>query len=149
MNVSQWSGDYLAAGITGISFDARNSGASDLYLRLLFERLGAMGPTDFAFSSTPVVLPAGSDWTRVSFAIEPAALSAGEGSVLAALARVDVLRIYHNQEPGFPPAASIAATLDLDNIAATGIPEPASIVLAMSALGALALISRIRHSPRR
>ena len=144
MNVSQWTGDYLTAGITGISFDARNSGSTDLHLRLLFERLGPMGPTDLAFSSTPIVLAAGSGWTPLVFPVSPSALAAGPGSVLNALSEVHVLRIYNNPVSGFPATEGIVATLDVDNIAATGIPEPASILLASTALAGLALASRMR-----
>ncbi len=59
MNASQWAGDYLAAGITGIGMSVRNFGATDLFLRLLFEDPLAGPPTSVAFSRDAIFLPAG------------------------------------------------------------------------------------------
>jgi hypothetical protein len=137
INITQWAGDYIAEGITHISMDVRNSGATDLNMRLVFENLGSMGPTDLAFSSTPLAVPAGSDWMPIVFPIAPSFLTAGLGSVDLALSSADVLRIYHGTAAQFPPAESIVALLDIDNISALAIPEPGSLWLTTGALALL------------
>lgn len=59
-NISQWSGDYLAAGITGFSIDLNNLGSTDLSLRL-----GISDGGSNAAISGAVTLLAGSGWTNV------------------------------------------------------------------------------------
>lgn len=67
INASQWAGDYLAAGITGIWMDVINLGNSDLALRLLLEDPLGGPPTNVAFSSDPIAVPTGSGWKPVKF----------------------------------------------------------------------------------
>jgi hypothetical protein len=132
INVSQWTGDFIAAGISGILMDLNNLGASDLSLRLLFSDPIAGPPTDQAFSKVPLKLPMGSGWISAYFPIGPADLMAiGPGSVTAALHNTTELRLYYGLAPGFP-GEPVAAVLGVDNITAT--PEPASVVLLGSGL---------------
>src|SRR5688500_8739332 len=60
LNGSQWSGDYLAAGVTGIRMDVNNLGQTDVFLRLLFEDLPAVpGPhANLAVTENAVHVPA-------------------------------------------------------------------------------------------
>ena len=143
MNISQWTGDYIVAGITGIRMDVRNASLADLSLRLVFENLGAMGPVDLAFSSVPVLLSAGSNWTSVLFPVGPSFLTATIGSAATALASTDVLRIAHSPAAEFPPSGSVVATLDIDNITATGVPEPATVLL--TSAGLVLMLARVRR----
>jgi len=129
-NMTQWTGDFIAAGITGIRMDLKNLGSTDLALRLLF-----VDATDEAFSTKAFKLPAGSDWTPAFFSTAPSDLSAlGSGSITAALHDTTELRLYHSLVPGFP-GDPIEARLGVDNITAT--PEPTSVVLLGSGLLAL------------
>ena len=66
---AEWSCDYLAAGITGIWMDVINLGNSDLALRLLLEDPLGGPPTNVAFSSDPIAVPAGSGWKPVKFSL--------------------------------------------------------------------------------
>lgn len=141
LNVDQWTGNYLAAGVTAIRMDVNNLGATDLSLRLLFEQVGPMGPTDVAASTLPVVLPAGSGWRSVLFPIGVANLTALDGSVAAALANVNAIRIFSNPAVGFPPPA-FAAQLGLDNIRA--VPEP--VTLLMLGTGLAGVLARRRRT---
>jgi hypothetical protein len=76
INGDQWTGDYLAAGIMSISFDVNNLGPSDVYLRLAFEDFPGPPPSppNVAFSTTAILVPAGSGWTSIAFPIRPACL---------------------------------------------------------------------------
>ena len=151
LNGTQWSGDYLTAGVGAIQMDLRNSGNTDLSLRLFFEVIGAMGPTDIAFSTTPVVLAAGSDWTRVVFPIVGGLTNSPipGSSIVDALSNTMFLRFGHSPNPlgGPEPFPQIAAQLDVDNIAAiAAVPEPSTVALLGG--GLLALVAARRRRAR-
>jgi hypothetical protein len=160
-NLSQWAGDYLAAGITAIRMDVTNFGPEDASLRLLFADApgglanpGGGPPSNLAITDA-VFVPAGGDWTPISFALDPASLTAILGDATTALSNATELRIFHNPSPTFagPPIGPppVALNVGVDNILATQgvqvIPEPSSAVL--TAVGLLALfIRRRRAGPR-
>jgi hypothetical protein len=141
-NLDQWSGDYIAAGISSIAMDLNNFGPDDLYLRLLFANLTNLPDSvDAAITSDAVFVPAGSGWMHAVFSIAPSALLPMPGSISSALSTASELRIFHNPDPffggpglGAPP---VVATLGIDNI--TAIPEPSAMWLAMGGLGLLGL----------
>ena len=72
--LAQWSGNYLAAGITAIVMDVKNLGPSDLALRLLVADPTVGPPNNEAFSTDAIVVPTGSDWMRISFPLNPSDL---------------------------------------------------------------------------
>lgn len=149
MNASQWAGNYLAAGIGGISMDLRNLGTSDLSIRLLLETV-AGNPVNTAVTTDAVLLPAGGGWTTVQFALDPGALTVLLGTANALLADVSLLRIIHATGP--TPAQPIAGQLGVDNITALGpngtaVPEPGALLLlgtALLLLGAATRLARAR-----
>jgi hypothetical protein len=156
INSSQWSGNYLAAGVDAITMDLRNFGPSDLFLRLLFVGpLGPTGPSALTFSADAVFLPGGSAWTPVTFRIGPGDLTTSFGSFTEALSSTSELRLFHNPTaafsgPGGNAAPAVAASLGVDNIravaqAAAAAPEPGSLALAAPALLTLALSARRRR----
>ena len=69
INVAQWSGDYISAGINAITMDMNNLGSTDLYLRLLFADPLGGPPTNLAFSKDAIFLAAGGGWTSMVFPI--------------------------------------------------------------------------------
>jgi PEP-CTERM motif len=143
LNVAQWSGNYIANGVSAIKMDLLNVGSTDLSLRVLFEAVGPMGPTDVAASTNPVLLAAGSGWTSAVFPILPTDLTAVEGSVTNALSNTVAFRIFNSPTATFPPPP-IVAQLGVDNIQA--VPEPASAFLLALGLGSLALRGRRRNN---
>lgn len=119
-NQSQWAGDYLAAGVSGISLDLNNPGASDIRLRLAFRS------SDTWFSTIePFFLPSGSGWQSASIPIGDGHLLrlSGKLDYAETMSSVEELRILHNNDPAFQ-GSLITATLLVDNIAA--VPEPAT-----------------------
>ena len=131
-NDAQWTGNYLAAGVTGIAMDLRNLGNTELTVRLLLENPMGGPPEDEAVTSFRAVLPVGGGWTHAVFPIAPAALTALEGDVTALLSNVTFLRIIQNPLAG--DSQPIAGVLGVDNITALVlIPEPSSIALLASA----------------
>lgn len=140
-NTDQWSGNYLAGGITALTMDVFNFGPTSLSLRLLFD--GDDGTNQArAWSAAPVLVPAGSGWQRIVFPILPSDLRAASGgNVNLALSSAYSLRLYHGVNSSFP-GGSVVASLGVDNI--TAVPEPSAAVLL--ALGLAALAWRRRRS---
>jgi hypothetical protein len=132
-----WTGDFIAAGVNGLTMDLINLGSTDLSLRLYL--LG--GPGQSALTLSAASLPAGSGWTHVVFDIAPAALV---GSVLPTLANVSGLRLYHGPDAIYP-GTDIAALLGIDNV--TAVPEPAATTLLLAGLLALAWRRQPRPAP--
>lgn len=156
--MNQWSGNYLASGITHIGFDAINLGTSELFLRLLFENPMTGPPTDIASSATPVSLPVGSGWTPLLFPLYgPGGLAAlmtasGTSDLTDLLTNTTAIRIYHDPDFGGLSGPPVVAQLGVDNITAlsipgTTVPEPMSMLLLGSGLIGLAVARRRRHRP--
>ncbi len=133
---SQWSGNYLAAGIGQIVMNVNNTGPTDVHLRLLFEDFSAVPntpPSNLALSANATIVPAGSGWMRIAFDVSPSGLISNVfGTVNGALTSTHVVRLLHNPAPFFPgpPIGSpiITAQLGIDNIQAVGraVPEYSS-----------------------
>jgi hypothetical protein len=140
-NGAQWAGNYIAAGVTGFRMDVNNFSNTNLFLRLAFENPTAGPPTDIAFSTNAILLPAGSGWMSVFFPITGGALTAGLGSVNAALSNTTILRLYNSQPPGFPnpmfPIPAVVAQLGVDNIQVQAVPEPGTLLLLAGGLAVL------------
>jgi hypothetical protein len=142
----QWQGNYIAAGVSAIAMDVNNTGNTDLALRLLIEDPSmAAPPSNVAFSADPILLPAGSGWTRVLFPLDPGLLTASTGSVLNALTGATTMRIFHAINDGFP-GTPIATTLGVDNIQA--VPEPSAWMIAAMGLGLAGLVFSKKRAPR-
>jgi hypothetical protein len=95
INAAQWAGNYVAAGVAGISMDLRNFGGTELSLRLALYGAGGLVSVTHAF----VALSSGSPWTRASFSLDPAMLT---GDPLTVLASVLDIRLFHGTNAVFP-----------------------------------------------
>lgn len=125
-------GNYLAAGVTALAMDLNNLGPTTLSLRLYLD--GPLGST--AVSNAAIVLPAGSGWTPVAFAMVPAAF---DGPATLVLGGVSQIRLYHGVAASYPGGA-IVAQLGVDNVVA--VPEPGVAWMLAGGLAALALMRR-------
>ena len=118
-NSLQWTGDYLASGVTVIEADMANFGASALSMRIAIQDgLGSR------FGSTlSVALPADGVWHSVAFAVTAADLTliSGTSTVEAALSNVIQLRVLAAASGPAWQGDSIASTLGIDNIRATAV----------------------------
>ncbi|MEK7675479.1 MAG: hypothetical protein AAB676_06570 [Verrucomicrobiota bacterium] len=138
---SQWSGDYLSAGVTSITLGLNNVGAGDLTMRLAFQ--GADNTTWFV-STLGYNIPAGSGWRTSQFSLAEGDLTRVQGtqSYGVSLGNVTEMRILHSTLPDFR-GTIVVGNLLVDNIAA--VPEPAASVAAL----ALAAAGTIRWLRRR
>ncbi len=139
-NDFQWAGDYISAGITGLTMDLKNFSDQELHMRL-FLLFGSGGE----FTSTnAIILAPNSDWQSVYFGLTASDMTAVDGGVDLDLSLSNLPRLmirHQDGEPGgigSPP--SIAATLGIDNIMA--VPEPST--LGLLGIGVLVLIRRRR-----
>jgi hypothetical protein len=138
----RWSGNFTASGLPSITMDVNNFGPSDAYLRLLFSDQVAGMPTNVAITDA-VLIPGSSGWTKATWSIALADLTADKGDKALAFANVTEIRLFHNPNAtfggpgnGIPP---ISVTLGIDNIAA---PEPSSAVVIVFAAHALLMRRR-------
>jgi hypothetical protein len=144
INPLNWGGNYLAAGITEIRFDAINLGASDISLRFLLEDPTGSPPTNIAVTSAAATLFAGGGWQAVVLPLFGAGgLVPFLGTVEGALTNATTARIYHSSLATFPGEPTVA-TLGIDNIRAVGavaaVPEPTTAVLLTVAVVMFALM---------
>lgn len=146
MNLSQWGGNYAAAGIGAIAMDLINLGQSDLDIRLLLEDPMGGPPANEAVTDFGAALPAGGAWTHVVIPVSAGALTALEGDAGTLLGQVTLLRIIHSTAAD--DADPIAGVLGVDNITAlASVPEPAALGVLAPALLALSGLRR-RRAPR-
>lgn len=142
LNSAQWTGDFTAAGVTGITVDLNNPNNVPLNVRLAVRGSGG------DFVTPDVVVPAGTGvWNNFAFSLAEAALihAGGANNPSATLGNVTQLRLLHNPVASIRgatvgAAAPFAAFLQADNITAT--PEPAT--LGLMALAGLCLARRRR-----
>lgn len=148
MNEAQWTGDYIAAGVSSISMDVSNLGHTNLSLRLVFANEAGGSPLDIAISNA-IIVPANSGWTNVAFNIDPAQLTPEVGTATGALKRTTELRLYHGLTATSPGTPSVSQ-LGVDNIRAVGhastVPEPSS--LALLGAGITGVFARRRRTHR-
>jgi hypothetical protein len=138
LNASQWAGNYLSSGITGIALDLKNLGATDLTIRLLFEDPIPGPPANEAVTTLGAFLPVGSDWTHFVFPISPSSLTTIFGDANVLLSHTTVLRIIDSPTP--TEAVQMMGVLGVDNIEA--VPEPGTFLIAGVALAGFALWRR-------
>src|SRR2546421_7369692 len=80
-NASQWTGNYIAAGVTRINAMLANFGSTTLYMRIALQ--GGPGFSQYG-STNPIVLPPNSGWQPVTFDLTTASMSLiGGGDTLA------------------------------------------------------------------
>jgi len=143
-NDTQWSGNFLAAGVSGVEVDFRNEGSTPLELRVVLFLLASPGAR---YTSTNAFLLApGSGWQHASFVLDAGNMVLVDGTATYAQTMSNVSRMMFRHNAGAPSAEGtpVVGRLGIDNVRA--VPEPAT--LAGLVAGILAL-SRSRAKRRR
>jgi len=120
MNSTQWIGDYITAGVTSVSMNIKNFGATTLNMRIVLE-----GPGGNFWSVNPLVVAASSDWPLISFSVQAANLTGGT-NVNSTLSGVTEVRILHSVAGGSKGDA-VVAQIGLDDITAVSQPVPVEL----------------------
>ena len=111
-----WSGDFTAAGITGLTLELRAPTSNPEPLAI---RATLLGPgTGTRWVTEPVAVPADGIWRAASFSFDEASLTriTGTASLEETLAAVD--RVLFRHDPGTPSQQGdpVTGSLDLDTI---------------------------------
>jgi hypothetical protein len=121
-NLTQWSGNFTAAGVESVTMDVRALNVD------VTVRVSITGPGGKFSSSTGIVVTAGSGWTQVSIPIAGSDMvSVSDGNdggspgtdINATLAGVTEFRILSNPSPSWIGEVT-DAEMHLDNITASG-----------------------------
>jgi hypothetical protein len=126
-NTTQWTGNYVAAGVTRITMDVRHTNTFTMQLRLGIANgpFGPQGSGDTYVSASAVAVPNDGVWHNIEFDMSPAAFVptisnfSPLGSAVA-LANVTHFRLLHNPGPQEFVGAPVGGVFRLDNITATG-----------------------------
>ena len=157
-NQTQWTGDWTAAGLTAISFDASNPSNQpvELWIGIVGPLgVGAGGSGDVYVSLASAALPANTGWSNFTIPVTALDFELGTnhsfGTLDNALAGVTQVRILNNIEGRIDPDTPNNFIGDetevdwlVDNIAAVSgtVPEPASLGLLLA--GGLLMVQRRR-----
>ena len=131
--VSQWTGDYIAAGVNEIEFDLNNQSQVTLSIRLAFKTDVQNGSPGYL--SLPVIVAPGAGWQHFSISLAEANLTPIGGPApyetffQNGFAEMRFINEAGNSNLNGDP---VVATLGIDNIHA--IPEPAAGALAICGL---------------
>jgi hypothetical protein len=150
MNQSQWTGNYVAAGIKQISMDVRHQNDFPLALRLGIANgpLGPGGSGDTYVTDDSLAVANDRLWHRIIFKVTAADFVATASNTTitpdaaVALANVTVLRVLHNPNPMDFTGAVGPATFFLDNITASTVPEPGAAGLLIAGIAGVAACYR-------
>jgi len=127
-NQMQWTGNYVAAGVTQISMDLRHQYSFPLAMRIGISN-GAPGPSgtgDTYVTNYSLAVPDDGQWHHLVFNIsagnfEPSfANTFPSPSAAAALANVTQFRLLHNPTPRDFRGEFAAGTFQIDNVLAAG-----------------------------
>lgn len=138
LNDSQWLGDYIGTGITGIAMALNNFSPQSLSMRIAFFQ----DPSTGYVTTTPFSLAANSGWQHTTFSLTAANFTAigSPGDFNTLLSNFSgQRRILSSSAPSLL-GDPVAATLGVDNVQA--IPEPSTFV--MVNIGLLLMFCRRR-----
>jgi len=127
-NDSQWLGNFTAAGVTEVTVDLLNSGATSLPMRVAIREAAGGSTTPGYASTTPFVLPPDGLWHHAVFELNAASLTGFNSPqpLSVDLANVKDFRILASAAPS-GVGDIVTAQVGVDNV--TAVPEPSALLL--------------------
>jgi hypothetical protein len=146
-NFTEWTGNYIAAGVTGISISLNNLSNVSLSIRIAFHADIAQGGPGYL--SQAMVLAPNSGWQNFTISIAPGNVTAVNSPTAYSTFFTNVAwtRIIHSVGTSSLNGDFVTGQLGVDNIAA--VPEPTTAALAAAGLlafGAAAVRRKRRAS---
>jgi hypothetical protein len=131
-NQSQWTGNYNTAGVGSIEMDLKSLSGPALSIRVVVRDVS----NDGYASTVGFPLPADGQWHHAVFRLDAASMTTiGVPPTLSqVLSGPRELRIIHSAAPAIN-GDMIAATLGVDNIRASPVPEPTGILALVAGAG--------------
>lgn len=143
---SEWTGDYMAAGVGRISGSFKNDGNEDLEIRIALSSIGGNASADPSITWFSTIasqtLPANGQWMQLEFNIgtnDLVKVSAGLDSVTDVLQLVREIRILASDIPEYRGQTQEVTVL-IDNLRA--VPEASSGMLLFLGVAALLRYAR-------
>lgn len=130
---SQWTGNYIAAGVTAIEFDLINQSSVTLSIRIAFKT--EISQSSSGYLSLPVILAPGSGWQHFSISIAAANLIpiGGPAAYTTFFQNgFEEMRIINEAGATNLNGDPVVGQLGIDNIRA--VPEPTIVALAAGGL---------------
>ncbi len=140
-NRAQWLGDYLAAGVTGISMELLNLGPSSLPIRIAIREGTGTASTPGYASTVPFSLPADGQWHAAFFSLDAGSLTPihSPKPLAVDLANVADFHILSSSSPN-TIGDFVDAKMGVDNILA--VPEPGLTAMLVTGVLFLGLMRR-------
>jgi hypothetical protein len=141
-NRIQWSGNYLAADVTGIEMDLMNPSSRAMQVRVAFRNPAALDTNNSYGTTAAFTVPPDSQWHHATFSLTADSMTAGPTAPPFATYQANVpdLSIFDSINTVFPNSGLTG--FGIDNVHA--IPEPASISILISGIIGIALLRRNR-----
>lgn len=116
-NRSQWTGNYISAGVGRIEMHLKNSGPNWLNMRIALKD-GTLSTSNGWVSTNAYALPNDGVWHQVVFHISESSMTQiGTASLVSVLTLVRELRLLHSSSPSLEGDA-LEAQVGVDNITA-------------------------------
>jgi hypothetical protein len=130
-NRTQWTGNYIAAGVTEIDMDLNNFSNVTLSIRLAFKSATFNGAPGYETSSA-FSLAANSGWQHLVFLITPDSMTGvgGPSAFSTFFSNPAEMRIINASGTGDLTGSVVIGQLGIDNI--TAVPEPRSLGLLLA-----------------
>lgn len=145
-NRSQWLGDYITAGVTGIELDLKgfsSPGSASLSLRLVFKP-SAGGGSGYV-STNAFSLPIDGTWHHAVFSLSAMTAVGSPAPLNTLLAAPGDFRIINAAVGNTVNGDTLVAQIGVDNVQAA--PEPTTAVLGLLGAGLLGLRRRATVRP--
>jgi hypothetical protein len=147
-NDTQWTGDFVTAGVDDVAMDLKNLGGASLSIRIALQQSSASSGSPGYVSTTAFSLAADGNWHHATFLIDSADLTGlnGAGPLTAFLTSIGDFRLLSSNSPALV-GDPISGQFGVDNIQALSVPEPSCILAAL--LGIVCLIGFARRARAR
>ncbi len=143
---TEWTGDFIDAGVTGVSMDLMNPNSIALTMRVAFrDGTTNSSPAYVTNNANAFSLPADGKWYHVTFQLDASQMSTvgSPGDFTAFLKSVQEFRIVDSATATYMGDQFTSNTFfGVDNI--TAIPEPSGLLLGAVALMGLGAVARRR-----